>query len=122
MNKKTIVKTAIITSALIVATSITAFAQNGTVYFGNGYGYLFGSTDNSAILRKATAGTVPGEGESSLTLLTTTYDNGDESTARDGITVGSTRVCHDWDYADGFESNHKMLRGGLGYAQRTLSY
>ena len=56
MNKRRAIKTAIITSAFIVATSVTAFAQSGTVYFGNGYGYLFGDTDNSAILRKARAG------------------------------------------------------------------
>ena len=111
MNKRRTIKTAIITSAFIVATSVTAFAQSGMVELKKGYCYLYGDTDNSAILRRADAGTVPEKRNehSSLTLLTTTYYNGDEYTERDGIRIGPTNVNHDWEYADGYESNHRII-------------
>ena len=44
------------------------------------------------------------------------------NTIRDGVIVDATEVFRDWGYIDGFESHHKMIRGGLGYSQQTLSY
>ena len=121
MNKGRIIKTVVATSALVVLTSMTAFAKYGEYSMGNGLIYLY--WDSSGSLKRAYAGTVPGEWESSYTSLTTTYDDGEEDVSSDGPDIGTTQIRHtNWEYADGYSSTHKMIRNSLGYASDTLSY
>lgn len=120
MNKGRIIKTVIATSALVVLTSMTAFAKMQSHDLGEGIMYL--DADTATPLKRAEAGTIPPNGQSTLTILTTTYDDGSDDVTRDGPAVRKTCVKHDWEYADGYSSIHKMIRNGLGYASGTLSY
>ena len=116
MNKGRIIKTVVATSALVVLTSMTVFGKiiTKSEKLGSGIMYLSGDTASSK--------PQIGSGESSLTMLTTTYDDGSEDVTRDGPKVGDTSIKHDWEYADGYSSIHKMIRNGLGYANGSLSY
>lgn len=124
MNKGRIIKTVVATSALVVLTSMTVFGKIITKSEKLGSGIMYLSGDTASSLKKAEAGTKLqiGSGESSLTMLTTTYDDGSEDVTRDGPKVGDTSIKHDWEYADGYSSIHKMIRNGLGYANGSLSY
>lgn len=120
MNKGRLIKTVAAVSALVMLTSVTAFAKPGAFEMGNGKIYLDGETQSP--FKRASAGTIPGDGESSLTMLITTLDDGEEDVTRDGPSVGNTRIIRSWEYADGYKSIHKMIRNGLGYASGSLSY
>lgn len=123
MNKGRIIKTVVVTSALVVLISMTVFAESGIKNFKDGgYIYLYGQTARQ--LKKAHAGSVPKDTdtESSLTMLTTTYDDGSEDVSRDGPSIGETEIEHDWEYADGYSSIHRLIRNGLEYERGSLSY
>ena len=123
MNKGRIIKTVVATSALVVLTSMTVFAEYGIKRFDDGgYIYLYGQSARP--LKKAHAGSVPKDidSESSLTMLTTTYDDGSEDVSRDGPSIGKTDIEHDWEYADGYSSIHKLIRNAFEYEGGSLSY
>ena len=124
MNKGRIIKTVVATSALVVLISMTVFGEMITKSEKLGSGIMYLKGDTARPLKKAEAGTEPesGSGESSFTMLTTTYDDGSDDVSRDGPRVGNTSIKHDWEYADGYSSIHKMMRNGLGYANGSLSY
>ena len=119
MNKGRLIKTVAAVSALVMLTSVTAFAKPGAFEMGNGKIYLDGETQSP--FKRASTGTIPGDGESSLTMLITTLDDGEEDVTRDGPSVGNTRIIRSWEYADGYKSNHNMKRNGLRYASGSFS-
>lgn len=98
MNKGRIIKTVVATSALVVLTSMTVFGKIITKSEKLGSGIMYLSGDTASSLKKAEAGTKPQIGS------------------------GDTSIKHDWEYADGYSSIHKMIRNGLGYANGSLSY
>ena len=103
MNKGRLIKTVAAVSALVMLTSVTAFAKPGAFEMGNGKIYLDGETQSP--FKRASTGTIPGDGESSLTMLITTLDDGEEDVTRDGPSVGNTRIIRSWEYADGYKSS-----------------
>lgn len=125
MNKKRTVKTALLTAGLIVMTTMNVFAYTQGESFGHDqYGYAELDADSSGGLMRATARTnrCRGDGEGSTTLLKIYYEDGSVNRKQDGPTSGDTRAEYDWQWADGFESHHKLIHDSLGYASRTFSY
>ena len=58
MNKGRLIKTVAAVSALVMLTSVTAFAKPGAFEMGNGKIYLDGETQSP--FKRASTGTIPG--------------------------------------------------------------
>lgn len=121
MNKKRVFKTMVLTLILVMTVTINVFAYTQEKIFGhNGKAVL--DAESSGGLKRACAKTTRPSGESSMTLLESYCDDGTVNSKQDGPANRDTSASYDWEWSDGYDSYHKLINNGLGYASESFSY